>query len=106
MFGMFPAVFHLDVKKKQLQLNMKQGNHYYVVDNHSHWLQIVLMIICICRRLNEKKISEAIDAGAESAPAVMAHHQTRFNCGQCRHDIAEMISNRQDIETATDIAAE
>lgn len=69
-------------------------------------LQIVLMIVCICRRLNEKKITEAIEAGAESAPAVMKHHQTRFNCGQCRHDIADMVANSQASETSNDIAAE
>lgn len=57
------------------------------------------MIVCICRRLNEKKIAEAIDAGAESAPDVMKHHGTRFNCGQCRHEIADLVGearNRTD----------
>lgn len=69
-------------------------------------LQLILMIICICRRLNEEKITEAIEAGADSAPAVMKHHQTRFNCGQCRHDIADMVSQNQASENVNDIAAE
>jgi len=37
---------------------------------------------------------EAIDAGAQSAPDVMSHHSTRFNCGQCRHEIGNLIDAR------------
>jgi bacterioferritin-associated ferredoxin len=54
-------------------------------------LQLVLMIVCVCRRLNEKKIADAINAGAKSATCVMSHHATKFNCGQCRHEIGDMI---------------
>ncbi|MEL6413448.1 MAG: (2Fe-2S)-binding protein [Pseudomonadota bacterium] len=67
-----------------------------VLDNHSHKLQMVRMIICMCRRINEKGVREAIDAGARSPEAVQAHHGSEFNCGKCRCAMGEMIADTVD----------
>ncbi|WP_306251897.1 bacterioferritin-associated ferredoxin [Parvularcula sp. IMCC14364] len=50
------------------------------------------MIICVCRRLNTKKVETAIKAGATTPACVLAHHGTRFNCGKCRPEICNMLS--------------
>jgi bacterioferritin-associated ferredoxin len=63
-----------------------------VLDNHSQVMQIILMIICICRRINETGVREAVEAGARSPEAVQAHHGCQFNCGKCRCAIGEVIS--------------
>jgi len=67
-----------------------------VLDNHSHSLQIVLMIICICRRINEAGVREAVEAGARSPEAVQEHHGCSFNCGKCRCAMGEVISETLD----------
>ncbi|MEM8616722.1 MAG: (2Fe-2S)-binding protein [Pseudomonadota bacterium] len=54
------------------------------------------MIICICRRINEAGVREAIKAGARSPEAVQAHHGCEFNCGKCRYTMGEMISEAAD----------
>ncbi|MEO1554538.1 MAG: (2Fe-2S)-binding protein [Pseudomonadota bacterium] len=59
-------------------------------------LQIILMIICICRNINEKGVREAVEAGARSPEAVQAHHGCQFNCGQCRCTMGEVISDTLD----------
>ena len=71
-----------------------------VLDNHSHMLQIILMIICICRRINDQGVREAIEAGARSPEAVQAHHGCEFNCGKCRCTIGEVISDTLDQDSA------
>lgn len=70
-----------------------------VLDNHSHTMQIILMIICICRRINETGVREAIEAGARSPEAVQAHHGCEFNCGKCRCTIGEVISETLDTQS-------
>ncbi|MEM9225806.1 MAG: (2Fe-2S)-binding protein [Pseudomonadota bacterium] len=67
-----------------------------VIDNHSQFLQMVLMIICVCRNLNEKKVREAVSAGARSPKEVQAHHGCKFNCGQCRCAMGEVIADTLD----------
>lgn len=57
---------------------------------------MVRMIICICRRINDKGVREAINAGARSPEAVQAHHGCEFNCGKCRCQMGEMISEAVD----------
>lgn len=57
---------------------------------------MVLMIICVCRRINETGVREAIDAGARSPEAVQAHHGCEFNCGKCRCTMGEMIAETVD----------
>ncbi|MEM9571948.1 MAG: (2Fe-2S)-binding protein [Pseudomonadota bacterium] len=56
------------------------------------------MIICICRNINEKGVREAVEAGARSPEAVQSHHGCRFNCGQCRCAMGEVISDTLDIQ--------
>ena len=67
-----------------------------VLDNSSQLLQIILMIICICRRINENGVREAVEAGARSPEAVQAHHGCKFNCGKCRCAMGEVISDTLD----------
>ncbi|MDJ0919689.1 MAG: (2Fe-2S)-binding protein [Henriciella sp.] len=71
-------------------------------------MQIILMIICICRRINEQGVREAVAAGARSPEAVQAHHGCEFNCGKCRCAIGETIGRTldQDGSSSTLIAAE
>ena len=79
-----------------------------VLDNHSQPLQIILMIICICRRINEQGIRDAVEAGARSPEAVQAHHGCEFNCGKCRCAMGEVISDTLAAQAPTQqlIAAE
>lgn len=58
---------------------------------------MVLMIICICRRINEKGVREAVNAGARSPEAVQAHHGCKFNCGKCRCAMGEVIAETLDM---------
>lgn len=53
------------------------------------------MIICICRRLNETAVHDAVDAGARTPAEVQAHHGCRFNCGKCRDAMDDVIRTRE-----------
>ena len=57
-------------------------------------LQMVRMIICVCRGLNTTKVNDAIQAGARSPRAVHAHHQTTINCGKCCETVCGMIRDK------------
>ncbi len=57
---------------------------------------MVLMIICICNRINCRSVREAVDSGARSPKAVQAHHGCKMNCGKCAITIGEMISEQMD----------
>jgi bacterioferritin-associated ferredoxin len=54
---------------------------------------MVLMIICVCNRINAKAVADAIAAGADAPDDVQAHHGCAFNCGACRSTIHDMIEN-------------
>ena len=71
------------------------------IDNHSQLLQLVLMIICVCRGLNTSKVNDAIAAGARSPRAVHAHHQTTINCGKCCETVCGMIRDQASDETCS-----
>jgi bacterioferritin-associated ferredoxin len=66
-------------------------------------LQIVLMIICVCRGLNTTKVNDAIAAGARSPAQVHKHHQTTINCGKCCETVCGMIREQaqDDVCSAT-----
>ena len=49
------------------------------------------MIICVCNRLNEARIWNAIDSGAQTPEAVYAGCGVKRNCGRCQETIAEML---------------
>jgi len=66
------------------------------------------MIICICNRINEKAAKEAVDGGARSPRAVLAHHGCKFNCGKCKCAMGEFLADELDKNPANSelIAAE
>jgi len=50
------------------------------------------MIVCVCNRLNEAKISAAIERGRPSrADDVYGLCGVRKNCGRCQETIAGMM---------------
>ncbi len=57
---------------------------------------MILMIVCVCNRINCRSVREAVAAGARSPQAVQAHHGCRFNCGKCSTTLGEMISDHMD----------
>ena len=57
---------------------------------------MVLMIICICNRINCSSVRAAVGAGARSPRAVQAHHGCKFNCRKCSCSIGEIISEEMD----------
>lgn len=77
----------------------------FVIDNHSyvHKLsQLTLtfrarpMIVCLCNALNDRKVEEAVAAGARSPHGVHRHHGTKIDCGQC---LSTMASRIREIDT-------
>lgn len=54
-------------------------------------VQIIRMIICVCRALNTEKVNDAIAAGARSPAQVHRHHDTTINCGKCCETVCGMI---------------
>jgi len=63
------------------------------LDKSGCLLIIILMIICICRKINEQGVRSAVEAGARSPEAVQAFHGCQFNCGKCRCAMDEVIVN-------------
>jgi bacterioferritin-associated ferredoxin len=49
------------------------------------------MIVCVCNRLNETKIRDAISRGPSCSDEVYALCGVRKNCGRCQETIAEMV---------------
>ena len=89
------------------RLTLTKG--FSVVDIHSQLgLYLRTMIICVCRRLNEKAVREAVRAGAGCGDTVQAHHGCAFNCGKCREVMEDVVEceKRQLTEGAHLIAAE
>ena len=50
-----------------------------------------LMIVCVCNRLNESKVREAIACGATCPDRVYAHHGVKKVCGTCQIKIAALV---------------
>ncbi len=67
---------------------------------------MVLMIICVCNRINSKAVREAVEAGAATPMDVQAHHGCQFNCGKCANTIGEMICEARVADSGGLIAAE
>jgi len=57
-------------------------------------LHMVRMIICVCRGLNTRKVTDAIAAGARSPAQVHRHHDTTINCGKCCETVCGMIRDQ------------
>ena len=49
------------------------------------------MIVCVCNRLNEARIWNAIDSGAQTPETVYSGCGVKRNCGRCQETIAEML---------------
>ena len=49
------------------------------------------MIVCVCNRLNDARIWNAIDSGAQTPEAVYSGCGVKRNCGRCQETIAEML---------------
>jgi bacterioferritin-associated ferredoxin len=58
-------------------------------------MQIILMIVCVCRALNTAKVNDAIAAGARSPAQVHRHHDTTINCGKCCETVCGMIREQK-----------
>ena len=51
------------------------------------------MIVCVCNRLNEIKVREAVGRGATSPDQVYACHGARKVCGSCQETIKALIKD-------------
>ena len=49
------------------------------------------MIVCVCNRLNETKVREAIACGARCPERVYAHHGVKKVCGTCQDKIVALV---------------
>jgi bacterioferritin-associated ferredoxin len=59
------------------------------------------MIVCVCNRLNEGKIREAIACGAASPDQVYAHHGVKKVCGTCQDTIKALVRDEaEEMEAA------
>ena len=53
------------------------------------------MIVCNCNALNDRKIDDAIEAGAKCWREVQAHHDCTPQCGACECEITERLDERR-----------
>jgi len=56
------------------------------------------MIVCNCNALNERKVDEAIEAGAKCWREVQAFHGCVPDCGSCEQEITDRLSGT-DLDT-------
>ena len=49
------------------------------------------MIVCVCNRLNENRVRDAILSGACCSEDVYARCGVRKNCGRCQETIEDML---------------
>lgn len=49
------------------------------------------MIVCICSAFNEKKVQQALDAGAKTAASVFRHLGHSVQCGKCVPTVRDMV---------------
>jgi bacterioferritin-associated ferredoxin len=49
------------------------------------------VIVCVCNRLNENRVRDAINSGACCSEEVYARCGVRKNCGQCQETIEKML---------------
>jgi len=66
------------------------------------------MIVCICNRINCRDVREAVQGGARAPHDVQASKGCRFNCGKCKIEIGELISDEMEktLSSQSVIAAE
>ncbi|MGO8712214.1 MAG: bacterioferritin-associated ferredoxin [Rhizomicrobium sp.] len=51
------------------------------------------MIVCVCNRLNEAKVRDAIACGAASPDQVYAHNGVEKVCGTCQETIVALVED-------------
>tara|TARA_B100000676_G_scaffold312865_1_gene389425 strand:+ start:277 stop:444 length:168 start_codon:yes stop_codon:yes gene_type:complete len=54
------------------------------------------MYICICNAISDRKVKEAVEAGASNWIDVHSHHGCMPNCGQCECDIFDFIKRKHE----------
>ncbi|MFN0092301.1 MAG: bacterioferritin-associated ferredoxin [Acidimicrobiales bacterium] len=52
------------------------------------------MIVCHCKRVNDREISRSIDAGASSIDTLARHCGAGSVCGGCRPTLAQLLDER------------
>lgn len=52
------------------------------------------MIVCICSAFNEKKVHQAIEAGARTTASVFRHLGHSVQCGKCVPTVRDMVRAR------------
>jgi bacterioferritin-associated ferredoxin len=50
------------------------------------------MIVCLCRRVNDRAISAAVEGGAETVDEIAAATGAGADCGCCREAIERLVA--------------
>ena len=50
------------------------------------------MLVCICKRINEKQVADAIENGASKWHDIHTHFGERPNCGKCKCEIRDALA--------------
>jgi bacterioferritin-associated ferredoxin len=53
------------------------------------------MIVCVCRRVSDRAVDAAIQAGARDLPAISRATGAGTDCGCCREELAARASNHR-----------
>ena len=61
------------------------------------------MIVCVCNRLNDTKVRDAIACGASCPETVYAHCGVKKVCGTCQDKIVALV--RDEAATEEKVAA-
>jgi bacterioferritin-associated ferredoxin len=62
------------------------------------------MIVCVCNRLNEAKVRDAIACGAATPDQVYAHNGVEKVCGTCQETIATLVQDERETDQALEAA--
>lgn len=54
------------------------------------------MYVCLCNRLSDSMVGEAVDHGARTPADVLRHFKKRRGCSNCTVHMAEAIERAQD----------
>ena len=57
------------------------------------------MYVCVCNAINERKVDEAITAGAQSVGRIYKHHGCAPKCGKCIPLIRERLQETRPMIT-------
>ncbi len=51
------------------------------------------MLVCICKKINDKQVADAIASGATKWHDVHTHFGERPNCGKCKCEIRDALAS-------------